>query len=255
VIRWAGVAGGLIGAGLVAFLVTLHVTSINPDRLPPVSPPVAVAASPTPMPLSDVGRAALGRVVTVEADRANEEALGTAWLFDTHGDFVTNAHVVAGALTVRLTDRNAHTHPAVVLGADPAADIAVLRSTDGFAGAPLLVDRLALPAIPFPVVDVASSRATGHDDITTAEVTGVGQDVPLEPGEVQPGAAAPSVYHDMLALTGAQVFQGNSGGPVIDDQGEVVGVLTLASPNLPDSYAIPVDRVIDELTQFATRKG
>lgn len=253
--RWAGIVGGLIGIGLIAFLITLHVTAVSPDRLPPFSAPAAVAASPTPIPLSDVGREALGRVVTVEADRTNEEALGTAWLFDTHGDFVTNAHVVAGALTVRLTDRYAHTHPAVVLGTDPATDIAVVRSTDGFAGAPLPVDRASLPAIPFAVVDVASSRATGHDDITTTEVTGSGQDVPLEPGEVQPGSRAPSVYHDMLALTGAQVFQGNSGGPVIDNQGEVVGILTLASPNLPDSYAIPLERVIDELTQFATRNG
>jgi len=59
----------------------------------------------------------------------------------------------------------------------------------------------------------------------------------------------------MLALSGAPVFQGNSGGPVLDDQGEVIGILTLASPNRPQSYAIPLTRVLDELTQFAARNG
>lgn len=254
-LRSGGIVVGVIAIGLTAFEVTLHVTAIDAGRLKPFPLPPTTAAPATPAPLTDVGRAALSRVVTVEADRANEEALGTGWLFDTHGDFVTNAHVVQGALTVRITDREAHTHLAVVIAVDVVMDIALVRSVDGFAGTPLPLDHSAIVATPLPVVDLASSRATGHDDITTAEVTNMGQEVPLEPGEVQPGSSAPSVYHDMLALTGAQVFQGNSGGPVLDEQGDVVGILTLASPKLPQSYAIPLARVLDELTQFAAKKG
>ncbi|TMF17345.1 MAG: trypsin-like peptidase domain-containing protein [Chloroflexi bacterium] len=254
-LRSGGIVVGVIAVGLTAFEVTLHVTAIDAGRLKAIPLPATTAALATPSPLADVGRVALSRVVTVEADRLNEEALGTGWLFDTRGDFVTNAHVVQGALTVRITDRRAHTHLAVVIASDPTVDIAVLRSVDGFAGRPLPLDRTAIIATPLPVVDLASSRATGHDDISIAVVTESGRDVPLEPGEVQPGSAAPSVYHDMLALSGAPVFQGNSGGPVLDDQGEVIGILTLASPNRPQSYAIPLTRVLDELTQFAARNG
>ena len=255
VLKAAGVVAGLVAGGLLAFTVSARLTAVDVSHLAPVTPPPVASPSASPRPLADVGRLVLDRVVTVETDRASEEALGTGWLFDNHGDFVTNAHVVAGALTVRLTDRAAHTHVAVVLGTDAALDIAVLRSSDGFAGTPLPVETRPVTSVPVPVVDVASSRATGHDDITTASLTGTGEDVPLEPGEVQPGSNAPSVYHDMLALAGAKVYQGNSGGPVLDGAGRVVGILTLASPSQPTSFAIPIASVLSELTQLAAKPG
>ncbi|MFN2581418.1 MAG: trypsin-like peptidase domain-containing protein [Candidatus Dormibacteria bacterium] len=254
-LRAAGIVGGVVIAAVVAFAVTAHVAGVSTSSVKPLAPPAAITPSPSPPSLQDIGRAALTRVVTVEADRTNEVALGTAWLLDTHGDFVTNAHVVEGQLTVRLTDRTAHTHPATVLGSDNTTDIAVVRSTDGFAGDPLPVRTAPVSGVPLPVVDVASSRATGHDDITTASLSRTGQAVPLQPGEVQAGANVPSVYLDMLAITGAMVYQGNSGGPVLDATGRVVGILTLASPSLPEAYAVPLSRVNGELTQFAARSG
>ena len=235
----------------IAFPVAAHLATIDATKIRPATPPPARPPSPTPVSLQDVGRQALNRVVTVESDRPSQEALGTAWLFDDKGDFVTNAHVVTGSLTVRITDRAAHTQVATVLGSDAASDIAVLRAAGGFAGAALGVRTAALPALPLPVVDVASSRATGHDDLTVASVSRAGQDVPLEPGEVPAGVGTPSVYHDMLQLTGARVYEGNSGGPVLDASGQVVGILTLASPRQPDSFAIPISRVLSELKQFA----
>lgn len=236
----------------IAFPVAAHFASIDARSVHPVTPPAAVAPSPPPVSLQDVGRIALNRVVTVESDRANQEALGTAWLFDDKGDFVTNAHVVSGSLTVRITDRSAHTMVATVLGSDDANDVAVLRAVGGFDGQPLPVRTAALPELPDPVVDCASSRATGHDDLTVASLSKRGQDVPLEPGEVPAGAGTPSVYHDMLTLTGARVYQGNSGGPVLDAAGQVVGILTLASPDQPQSFAIPITRVLAELRQYAS---
>ena len=120
-LRSGGIVVGVIAVGLTAFEVTLHVTAIDAGRLKAIPLPATTAALATPSPLADVGRVALSRVVTVEADRLNEEALGTGWLFDTRGDFVTNAHVVQGALTVRITDRRAHTHLSTLLGlATPA---------------------------------------------------------------------------------------------------------------------------------------
>ena len=235
----------------IAFPVAAHFASIDSQAVHPATPPPAAPPSSSPVSMQDVGRLALNRVVTVESDRAAQEALGTAWLFDDKGDFVTNAHVVAGSLTVRITDRSAHTLVATVLGSDDANDVAVLRVAGGFAGPALPVRTAVLPELPAPVVDCASSRATGHDDLTVASLSKRGQDVPLEPGEVPAGAGTPSVYHDMLTLTGARVYQGNSGGPVLDAGGQVVGILTLASPNQPESFAIPITRVLAELKQYA----
>jgi S1-C subfamily serine protease len=253
--RLAAAAAILAVAGMVAFLVSLRVSSINIATVTPLAVPVVATPSATPLPLTDVGRMALGRVVTIQADRSNDEALGTGWLFDARGDFVTNAHVVEGQLTVRVTDRQAHTFVATVIGVDTTADIALIRLSGGYSGVPLPVDRLAITTLPVPVVDLASSRATGHDDITTAVISETGQDVPLQQGEVQPGSAAPALYHDMLAISGAQVYEGNSGGPVLNAQGQVVGILTLASPSGPNAYAIPITRVFTELTQYAATHG
>ena len=252
--RAVAALGLLVAAGLVAFLVASHVAHIDTSSLRPVSPPAAVTPTPMPTPLTNVGRQSLSRVVTIEAVLPNAEALGTGWLFDSHGDFVTNAHVVTGQLTVRITDRQAHVHVGVVLGTDPSVDIAVVRSADGFALPPLAVGHEAITGVPLNVIALASSRATGEVDMTAEQIIQLHQDVPLSHGE-SPSAGAPAVYHDMLRLEGARVYQGNSGGPVLDGTGQVVGIVTLADPTQPDSYAIPVSRVLTELMSLASRSG
>ena len=255
-LRAAGAVVALIVAGFIAFEVALHVSHVDSSALPPFTPPPGASPTPTPSLLADVGRSALSRVVTIEAVLPNEESLGTGWLLDTHGDFVTNAHVVSGQLAVRITDRQAHVHVATVLGMDLAADIAVVRSTDGFPGQPLAVSSVAITGVPVSVVALASSRATGQVDLTPDTISNLHEDVPLNSsGQSSPPPGAPSVYHDMLHLTGAHVFEGNSGGPVLDVRGEVVGIVTLADPNHPDAYAIPLSRVLAELNSFAARSG
>ena len=251
--RVAAAVGVVLGAGLVAFFVAGSVTHVDVAKLRPMSVPPAATPSPTATSIVNVGRNVLSSVVTVEAERASDEALGTGWLFDTRGDFVTNAHVIEGQLSVRITDRQAHTHVAVVVGIDTNADIAMVRSTDGFAGTPLPLNSTPLSGIPLDVVALASSRATGQGDITTERVALLHQDVPLQNTEVQPGS--PTVYHDMFDLEGARIYQGNSGGPVLDRTGAVVGIITLASPSGTDSFAIPITRVIAELAQFAAKAG
>lgn len=244
-----------VGGGVVALLVALRLTHIDAASLAPLNPPVASPPTPTPAPLTDVARADLSRVVTVESERATDEELGTGWLFDARGDFVTNAHVIDGELTIRLRDRHDESHVGRVLGVDEAADIAVIRSADGFAGAALPVDAAPIGGIPFPVVLIGSGRATGQAELTLETLTATGQDVPVGGTNVRPGGGEPSTYHDMLELDGARVFQGNSGGPVLDSRGDVVGIVTLASRTQAEAFAIPVSRVFTELEGFASRSG
>ncbi|GAC1340722.1 MAG: hypothetical protein NVSMB29_10030 [Candidatus Dormibacteria bacterium] len=248
----AGIGVLALACGLVGLVAHRHAAvEARPVVLPSVS------ESPGPVPLTEIGAALLSRVVTVEVQRFDGEELGTGWLFDDRGDFVTNAHVIEGHLGIRIRDRRANTHVGVVMGVDREQDIAVLRSTDGFPGSPLVVAPPGDVAVPTPVVVVAAGRATDHPDVTLERVTDLHQTVPVRnnPG-IDPGSNPTTLtYRDMIALRGADVYPGNSGGPVLDAQGRVLAIVALKNKVLPEAYAIPINRVLDELRAFASREG
>jgi serine protease Do len=255
VLRAGAAIFALLAAGLVALLVTAHLGSVDPSKLPAVRPPKASAPTTAPTPLTDLGRADLGSVVTieVEVELDNEESLGTGWIFDSEGDIVTNAHVISGHVAIRVTDRQDQTEVAVVLGSNATDDIALLRPEGRLPGSQLPIDAAALVNVPANVITLASSTATGKPfDMTPETLVGLHEDVPLAPNSgVEQGQVGPQVYNDMLHLEGEHIYEGNSGGPVLDAAGQVVGILTLASPSTPDAYAIPISRVINELNGWS----
>ncbi|MEA2638369.1 MAG: hypothetical protein QOE18_1426 [Chloroflexota bacterium] len=256
VLRAGAAIFALLASGLAALLVTAHVETVDPSKVKPARAPAARAPTPTPVPLSDLGRAALASVVTVEVEVqvTNEESLGTGWIFDARGDIVTNAHVVAGHTAIRVTDRQGHTVVATVLRTeyDHSADIALLRPVTSLPGMALSIDPAALARVPASVIVLASSTATGNGDMTTERAIGLDASVPLaNNGGTRTGLGAPQVYDGMIHLQGARIYEGNSGGPVLDAAGQVVGVLTLASPTASDAYAIPISRVLSELTSWS----
>jgi putative serine protease PepD len=256
VLRAGVVIFALLATGLAALLVAARLEAIDPSKVAPVPSPSTRAPALPPTPLTDLGRAALASVVTVEVEVevGNEESLGTGWIFDARGDIVTNAHVVAGHAAVRVTDRQGHTELAVVLRTeyDQSADIALLRPMTSLPGAALPIDPTALVKVQVNVIVLASSTATGNGDMTQESVTALDASVPLAGnGGSRPGLGGPQVYDGMIHLEGARIYEGNSGGPVLDAAGQVVGVLTLASPTAADAYAIPISRVLPELTTWS----
>jgi S1-C subfamily serine protease len=256
VLRAGGAIFALLATGLVALAVTAHLETIDPSKVEPARAPAAREPAPSPTPLTDLGRAALASVVTVEVEVeiSNEESLGTGWIFDARGDIVTNAHVVAGHTAVRVTDRQGHTEVAVVLHTqyDQSADIALLRPVTSLPGTALPIDPTALARVPVSVIVLASSTATGNGDMTQERAIGLDDNVPLAGnGGTRQGLGGPQVYDGMIHLQGARIYEGNSGGPVLDAAGQVVGVLTLASPTASDAYAIPISRVLSELTTWS----
>jgi serine protease Do len=242
----------LLVAGLAGVIIASKAAQISPSRVVPVHLPAVSTPSPSPPALTDLGLDDLASVVTIEAELENgsEESLGTGWIFDDLGDVVTNAHVINGDDTLRVTDRADHTHVARVVQSDASVDLAMLRVTGTLAGTPLPIDARPLTGVPLRVITLASSRATGHADMTPETVMGLDADVPLSGSGIEAGQSSPQEYNDMLYLTGARIYEGNSGGPVLDAAGQVIGIVTLASPNQPNAYAIPISRVIAELREW-----
>jgi putative serine protease PepD len=200
-------------------------------------------AQRAPTSLAGVVKAVLPSVVTVRVDEgAGEEAIGSGFIVTTDGYVITNDHVIDGLTgNATITFSDSTTAPAKLVGTDPESDIAVLK-----------LDRTGLPAITFGDSD---SVAVGDP------VLAVGAPLDL-PGTVTYGiisalhrpleigsAGGPTRYYAAIQ-TDAAVNHGNSGGPLFDASGKVIGVdavIKSVGSNDEDTgsiglaFAIPID--------------
>jgi serine protease Do len=164
---------------------------------------------------------------------------GSGFVVSADGVVLTNAHVVAGAseVTVRFSDRTEHR--ARVLGVDAATDVAVLR-----------IDRSGLPAV--VTGDPAALRV---GDYVLAIGAPFGFEQSASQGIVSAkGRALPGDSRVPFIQTDAAVNPGNSGGPLFDADGRVVGInaqIYSSSGGFQGlAFAIPIDvalRVKDQI--------
>jgi len=183
------------------------------------------------------------------AQPRTQAGLGTGFVVRKEGVIVTNAHVIAGANKVSVMARDGTVYPAKVLGADETNDIAVLKIdaknlTEVKLGNSnnLAIGEWAIAIgnpYGFYLGNSEPSVSVGVISATQRNLVGAGE-----------GQAA---YFDMIQ-TDAAINPGNSGGPLVDADGEVVGVNSnIFSPNSGSvglGFAIPinrVNRVVDDL--------
>jgi serine protease Do len=170
---------------------------------------------------------------------------GTGIVFDDQGDILTNNHVVdgAGSVTVRNPD-NGHMIPAQIVGRSPCDDLAVIRVRDATPFKSAELGSVADLKPGSPVYAVGFPKTPDQKfDLTELSITG---------GLVSK-LNAPMDYYGLenTIQFDAASNHGNSGGPLIDKNGKVVGVTTLGVSSLQNvSYAIAIDgaqKVIDQL--------
>jgi S1-C subfamily serine protease len=143
-----------------------------------------------------------------------EEALGSGFVIDKAGDIVTNDHVVAGAKTVRVSFSNNESYKATIVGADPTTDLAVLR-----------VNANARALTPLQLGD--SDRVqVGDEVVAIGNPFGLSRTVTAGiVSALQRQILSPNQYTiDHVIQTDAAINHGNSGGPLIAMDGEVIGV-------------------------------
>jgi serine protease Do len=167
--------------------------------------------------------------------------LGTGFIIRPDGVIVTNAHVVAGATNISVMLRDGTTFPAKTIGTDETNDLAVLK-----------VDAKDLPVAPLGDSDnllvgewaIAIGNPYGfmlgnaEPSVTAGVISGVGRNL-VARGE------GPSAYFDMIQ-TDASINPGNSGGPLVNADGEVIGVnssiYSTSGGSIGLGFAIPIDR-------------
>jgi len=151
-------------------------------------------------------------VVRIEADRG----AGSGVLFTPDGLLLTNNHVVSTASSIRVTVSDGRTLQADVIGRDADTDLAVLRVTLGAAGAAwaTLADSRAIRV---GQVAVAIGNPYGFQHtVTSGVVSALGRTLPTAAGRLI----------DDVIQTDASLNPGNSGGPLVDTLGRVIGINT-----------------------------
>jgi S1-C subfamily serine protease len=176
-----------------------------------------------------------------------ERALGSGFVVDKAGHIVTNYHVVAGATAVYVSFSDNESMRAKVVGRDPSTDIAVLQ-----------VDAKSRALTP---LEFANSDRIEVGDEVVAIGNPFGLDRSVTAGIVsalQRPITAPNGFTiDHVIQTDAALNHGNSGGPLLDTQGQVIGVNSQISTgdtgsegNVGVGFAIPSNTVRTVVTQL-----
>jgi putative serine protease PepD len=235
---WLGALAALVllAAGLVAGL-ALHGGHGSPGTAA-TELPAAPGAPLTPTTVGRIYDRVSGGVASVRTNAGS----GTGFVIDGNGTLVTNDHVVGSdrEVEVRFED-GGDLLPAKVVGTDPSSDLAVLK----------LRSRPSTPLTVLPLAD--SDRVRVGDDAiaigyplgldrtaTRGIVSGLGREI-----------QAPNGFQiDKVIQTDAPIIPGNSGGPLLDARGEVIGVNSQiatagagSSGNVGIGFAVPSNSV------------
>lgn len=150
--------------------------------------------------------------------------VGSGVIYDSQGHILTNNHVVAGAqqLTVALPDGS--TYPARLVGADPSTDLAVLQIAGKHLPTVAFGDSQQLQVGDWVVAIGNALALSGGPTVSTGVVSALGRTV-QEPSDS--GGAGPYLFD--VIQTDAPINPGNSGGPLLNLQGQVVGINTMVA--------------------------
>ena len=168
---------------------------------------------------------------------------GSSWPLAS-GYFVTNAHVVAGSSSVEIDAPNGVRHAARVVLFDPNTDLAILYAP-------------GLSLRPLVIVDTTPARGTGGAVI--GYPGGGTEQVVAAAVSSTESATGYNIYGDTLVtreleVLAAKVIPGNSGGPIVNDAGQIIGVVFAASTTQSDvGYALTMPQVEPDLKAGAHR--
>jgi S1-C subfamily serine protease len=177
-----------------------------------------------------------------------QSGMGSGAIIDTQGHIVTNYHVIRDAELLEVTLPNKTKHKAKVVGTDPNNDLAVIQ---------IDVPRGGLTPIPMGTSKglqvgqkvLAIGNPFGLDrTMTTGIISALGRSIQSENGRII----------DDIIQTDASINHGNSGGPLLNNQGQIIGInAAIVSPNDTGNYgigfAIPADtvrRITDEILKL-----
>jgi S1-C subfamily serine protease len=243
----AAALGGGLALGGAAALGKLGETRVVEAAPAPAMEPVAFQRARA-LSINQVYRAAAPGVVHITAtsqssdvfgDTQQQQSIGSGFVIDKAGHIVTNYHVVQGAKTVQVSFSNHESMTARTVGSDPATDIAVLKvSAPSRALRPLTLGSSSKVEVGDQVI--AIGNPLGYDRSVTSGIVSAVQRSITAPNQVS------TIGH--VIQTDAALNHGNSGGPLLNADGNVIGVNAQIAPsganaNIGIGFAIPINTV------------
>jgi S1-C subfamily serine protease len=250
----AAVAGGTIGAVTTSTLDSSNAVTTTVVEPGPAADAAPAAATTSGLTVNQVYRKVSAGVVEITVNEVAtdapfgqatpQRALGSGFVYDDQGDIVTNNHVVAGASSIQVTFQDGSVYDARVVGTDPSTDLAVIKVdapasqlhplTLGDSGALQVGDQVVAVGSPFGL----------EDTVTSGIVSALDRRI-----------TSPNGFAITNAIqTDAAINHGNSGGPLLDMRGQVVGVTSQiesdSGGNDGIGFAVPSDTVRSVVSQL-----
>jgi S1-C subfamily serine protease len=175
------------------------------------------------------------------------EATGSGIVIDANGTILTNYHVVENAIKVTVSFEKGKAVEAKVVGKDPSNDLAVLRiSTDGLTLHPLTLGDSSTAQVGDPVLAIGNPF-----DLERTLTTGV-------VSALQRQITAPNGFTiDNVLQTDAPINPGNSGGPLLNIEGEVIGINSQIETggsgddgSVGIGFAVPINTAKNEISEL-----
>jgi S1-C subfamily serine protease len=235
------------------------------------SPPAAVAASTIPSPhdnaagsgsASGLDPAAVERKVrpglvdiTSTLKYASETAEGTGMILSTSGLVLTNNHVINGATEVKvsLADNAHQTYTARIIGYDSTDDVALLKLTGASGLTAVSFGNSAQVRVGTPVLALGDAEGRGGVTPAAGSISGLNR-------SIQASDEGSGTTEDLnhLLQTDAPIQQGDSGGALANNAGQVIGMVTAANtssdgqPGGTMGFAIPINTALAIAHQIAS---
>ena len=257
----SAVAGGLVV--LIAGLVLIQAGVVDTSKDGSSAPVIAPAALARPASNSNQGLTvhdiyqrdgdgvAFIRSTIVQKTQSvfgmpqqqSSEATGSGFLIDNQGHILTNAHVVEGAKSVTVQLGNGSEQNAQVVGTDPSSDVALLKVDNTEGASPLPLGDSSKVQVGDPVVAIGNPFALDRT-VTSGIVSALQRQI-----------QAPNGFSiSDVIQTDAAINPGNSGGPLINGDGQVIGINSQiesqSGGNEGVGFAVPIKTAADVASQL-----
>lgn len=171
--------------------------------------------------------------------------MGTGVVIDSRGYIVTNHHVVKGVRQIMVTSVDGQEYVAKLIARDPVTDLAIIKIT---------------PRVPLPVINIGHSSDLMLGETVIAVGNAYGYENTVTQGIISQLHRAVQVsdaqFYEDLIQTDASINPGNSGGPLLNIDGEMVGLNVAVRAGAQGiGFAIPIDKVLGVVSNLVEEQA